>query len=230
MNFDATAIAIPESVFFLFQENNEARMMEFDKNITSPDSFDLEETLEFYTAKQSIEVCRMELFQFMSEVFQKIWLKPVRESGFTSLTVKAIRRNCLAVETADEFAMADRIFHPQSAWDDKYHGLYWYFTLMDCIFCCGCYIVIDNGEHKLRLCFYVYDKGRWIIWDDLSAALGTCWQKSTNAKEFCLNIEDCPSFKNNHVLDISKVAAIAAKAVTVIKERFCVVTGSSGSL
>ncbi|MCB6540538.1 hypothetical protein LI168_00075 [Desulfovibrio desulfuricans] len=204
-------IEIPGSVRFFFSDNNRTRLLEFDKSSVPPPPFEFAEVLQFYQAKRNVTFCKMDLFQFMGDVFQKVWL-PALEGAFSPQKVKD-----LGLEGVGE------LFNPDSVWGSKYHALYWYFTsntFGNVQLCVGCYLANIDGVFKICICVYLYnvvEGGGLEGVEDLK--LDEFWvQNDADKTEYSLDKTLCPSLGGKDPLDISVLVEKAGQAVQAIRE------------
>lgn len=206
-------IEIPESVRFFFSDNNRTRLLEFDKSSVPPPPFEFAEVLQFYKAKRNVTFCKMDLFKFIGDVFQKVWL-PVLEGVFSPQKVKDL-----------SFKGAEELFSPDSVWDSKYHALYWYFTSKDfenVQLCVGCYVSISDNGFKICICVYLYNVVEGGGLEGVSdLRLDEFWvQSDTNKTEYCLDKAICPNLEGKNSLDIFELVEKAGQAVQAIREYF----------
>lgn len=205
-------IEIPESVRFFFSDNNRTRLMEFDKSSVPPPPFEFDEVLQFYQAKRNITFCKMDLFQFMGDVFQKVWL-PALEGTFFPQKVKDLT-----------FRNVGDIFNPDSVWKDKFHALLWYFCSKDFHkndqICVSVYVASIENDLKICICFYLYNSTEgWIQEKVNDLKLGESWiQNEADNTEYYLDKASCPLLRGKDSLDISELVEKAGQAVQAIRE------------
>jgi len=201
---------IPESVRFFFSDNNRTRLMEFDKNSVPPPPFEFAEVLQFYQAKRNVACCKMDLFQFMSDVFQKVWL-PALEGTFFPQKVKDLSSKGVG-----------ELFSPDFVWDSKYHDLYWdFYSKGDehVQLRVGCYLDNIDNFFKLCICVYLYNVVEGGVLEGVSdLRLDKSWiQNEADNTEYCLDKASCPPLGGKDSLDISELVEKAGQAVQAIK-------------
>lgn len=204
-------IEIPESVHFFFSGNNRTRLMEFDKSSVPPPPFEFDEVLQFYQAKRNVTFCKMDLFQFMGDVFQKVWL-PALEEAFFPQKVKDLSAKGVG-----------ELFCPDFVWDSKYHDLYWHFYSKDderVQLCVGCYLDNIDNVFKLCICVYLYNVVEGGGLEGVSdLMLDKSWiQNEADKTEYYLDKAICPILEGKNSLDISELVEKAGQVVQAIKE------------
>lgn len=202
-------ITIPESVCFFFSDNNRTLVTEFDLINSPPPPFNLEEVASFFQAKRNAALCKMDLFQFMAEAYQKTWL-PAQDNCFSLKKVKDL-----------SFENVNEIFSHAAVWKDKFHALSWEFastTVTGAQLRASCYISGIESDLKLCTCFYVYIPGReWISEEPDKMRLDDCWEQNDNDHtEYCLKKEFCPSIRGKTALNLSEFTKITAKALKAV--------------
>lgn len=208
-------ICIPESVGYYFsKEYHRQRMQQFYKiNTALPGTFTFDDTVKFYQAKANIEICKIELFQFMTEVFQKIWGKAFKEHGFTSLT-----QDMLAAKNIHENIYGG--YTPDAVWDSQYNSIYWYYETNDTkhTMYLGCYTYEDNGHTKLSISFYIHDGSHWLYFDSIKEKLHPYWKKEEDdSTSFCL-LDDYTLSIRCTQLDVEPLAKIARETLYALTE------------
>lgn len=202
-------VTIPESVNYYFSDNNKAMMQAFDSNVLPPVTFTFDEVKDFYRAKNNIALCKMELFSFLTEIVQKIWVDGIKKQGvFLPLTWGKI-------STGYEY-----IYSPDSVWKDKYQDYncaYWYFQSNDHKYqiCCGCYAHKSEKEKNFRLItsLYIYRDGEYIEFDKSIQGLDKLWEnEEIDLGIYLKNDEHQPLIMDNS-LDVTPLAAITAKTL-----------------
>ncbi|WP_291301869.1 hypothetical protein [Desulfovibrio sp. MES5] len=202
-------VTIPESVRFFFLDNNRTLITEFDLSNSPPPPFNLEEVVSFFQAKRNAALCKMDLFQFMAEAYQKTWL-PALGDWFSPKKVKD-----LSFETADE------IFSHAAVWKDKFHALSWDFastTVTGAQVRASCYIASVESDLKLCACFYVcIPDNEWINEAPNSMHLDNCWEQNAHDDtEYCLKKEFCPSIRGKASLDLSGFTKKTMQALNAV--------------
>lgn len=199
------SITIPESVRFFFSDNNHTLVTEFDRSITPPPPFDIHEVVSFFQAKRNAALCKMDLFQFMAEAYQKTWL-PAQGGCFSPKKVKDL-----------SFENVNEIFSHAAVWKDKFHALSWDFastTATGAQLRASCYISGIENDLKLCTCFYVYIPGReWVHEEPSNMHLDGCWeQNDADNTEYCLKKKFCPLLSGKKSLDLSEFTDRTAQA------------------
>lgn len=203
------SITIPESVRFFFSDNNHTLVTEFDRSITPPPPFDIHEVVSFFQAKRNAALCKMDLFQFMAEAYQKIWL-PALDGRFSLQKVQDL-----------SLANVNDIFSHTAIWKDRFHALSWDFAsnrIKGAQLRASCYVSGIANDFKFCACLYVYMPViGWVDEAPHKMHLNDCWeQNDAENSEYCLKKEFCPPISGKASLDLSDLAEKAARALKAV--------------
>jgi len=75
-----TYLTIPKSLFYYLDNDNQNSLNILNEQETPPPSFSLEEVIDFYKAKASLEACKYEFYDFMTKFYQATWGQALKES------------------------------------------------------------------------------------------------------------------------------------------------------
>lgn len=226
-----TTIHIPESVHFYFsQENyNRQRMLKFSeiKANELPNTFTFDDTVEFYKAKASIEICKMALFQFMTGVFQKTWGNALA-NNFIALDQEGLSaKNIPDLENINAACTPDSVFKQSECNDVQCNYVYWYYKHKNnnnrqYTLYIGCSTYKNNDETKLYLSFYFYDGSEWIYFEKIKETLlqSPYWEGEGGAESgFDISEEHALPIQDT-LLDVEPLAKIARETLSALIEHY----------